>query len=110
MHSRPLALVLSTGRSRLRNQVACVFKFTAAAVHLPAQSWTEQSWLERAGGPLPWTWASVRGRAEPPVLVLPAADPAAFLERHGAAHGPHLANVAAIAREVRAPAHRTQPF
>jgi hypothetical protein len=43
----------------------------------------------------------VRGRTEPPVLVLPAADPAAFLERHSAAHGPHLANVAAIAREVR---------
>ncbi len=60
-----------------------------------------QDWLKRAAGPLPWTWASVRGRSEPPVLVLPAADPAAFLERHSAAHGPHLANVAAIAREVR---------
>ena len=34
-------------------------------------------------------------------MVLPAADPATFLDRHGASHGPHLANVAAIAREVR---------
>ncbi|KAK9821432.1 hypothetical protein WJX81_004949 [Elliptochloris bilobata] len=51
------------------------------------------------GKPLPWTWANVRGRAEPPEVVLPAADPAAFLDRHGASHGLHLANVAAIARE-----------
>ena len=49
---------------------------------------------------MPWTWASTRGRAEPPQVVLPAADPATFLDRHGASHGPHLANVAAIAREV----------
>ena len=53
-----------------------------------------------AGKRMPWTWASARGRAEPPEVVLPAADPAAFLDRHGASHGPHLANVAAIAREV----------
>ena len=57
--------------------------------------------LRCAGKPMPWTWASARGRAEPPEVVLPAADPAAFLDRHGASHGPHLANVAAIAREVR---------
>ena len=56
--------------------------------------------LRRTGKPLPWTWASTRGRAEPPQVVLPAADPATFLDRHGASHGPHLANVAAIAREV----------
>lgn len=56
-----------------------------------------------AAAALPWTWASVNGRAEPPVVVLPAADPASFLDLHGASHGLHLANVAAIAREVLFP-------
>ena len=56
-----------------------------------------------AAAALPWTWASVNGRAEPPVMVIPAADPASFLDLHGASHGLHLANVEAIAREVLFP-------
>ena len=36
-------------------------------------------------------------------MILPAADPASFLDLHGASHGLHLANVAAIAREVLFP-------